>query len=184
MWTVNSESGKLHAVLIQDSVEQFWSKKLPFAGIESSTHYISRDPHAQMDGGHEQWLKLPKILKSQGVKIFEVKSILENILENASTRERKDMVDVVWKEMSKKPDPEDLTVDYLFWGYPPKPYYDIEQKKVVIPDHRRMAWTYTRDTSFTTPVGTVICNMRRFSRKYEPRIIKLCYQYDPVLSNH
>ena len=100
MWTVNSESGRLHAVLIQDSTEQLWSKKLPFVGIESSTHYVPRDPHAQMDGGHEQWLQLPRILKEEGVKVFEVRSVLEKVLENATTGERNEMIEAVWAGMS------------------------------------------------------------------------------------
>jgi arginine deiminase len=184
MWTVNSESGRLHAVLIQDSTEQLWSKKLPFVGIESSTHYVPRDPHAQMDGGHEQWLQLPRILKEEGVKVFEVRSVLEKILESATTGERNEMIESVWAGMSTKPDPDELTVDILFWGYPPYPFYNIEQGSVVLPDHRRVSWTYSRDTSFTSQVGTVICKMRRYSRMYEPRVVKLCYQFDPVLSRN
>jgi arginine deiminase len=182
MWTVKSESGRLHSVLLQDSAEQFWSKKLPFAGVESSTHYISRDPHAQIDGGHEQWMQLPTILKKEGVRVFEVKFLLEKILEDATVAELKDIVEAVWDGMTKMPDPEELTVDMLFWGYPTKPYYDLVKDKVVIPDHRRVSWIYPRDTSFTSQIGTVICKMKRYSRRYEPRVIKLCYEYDPVLS--
>ncbi len=72
MWTVNSESGRLNAVLIQDSTESFWEKRLPFEGVESSLQYLPRCVHPQMDGGHEQWLQLPKILEEEGVKVFEV----------------------------------------------------------------------------------------------------------------
>jgi N-dimethylarginine dimethylaminohydrolase len=184
MWTVKSESGRLHAVLIQDSAEQLWTKRLPFAGIESSTHYVARDPHAQMEPGHGEWLQLPKILKDEGVRIFEVKSMLGSILEGATLAERAQMVEDVWRGMPAAPTPDELTVDHLMWGYPPEPYYDKEQDRVVLPDHRRVAWTYTRDTSFTTQVGTVVCNMRRYSRRYEPRVVKLCYEYDPVLREH
>jgi len=184
MWTVKSESGRLNAVLIQDSTEQLWTKKMPFAGIESSTHYVSRDPHAQMDPGHDQWLQLPKILKDEGVQVFEVKEMLGRIIEDATVDELGKMVDDVWMGMPLQPDPEDLTVDNLMWGYPSRPFWDPVIEEVVLPDHRRVAWTYTRDTSFTTQVGTVICNMRRYSRRYEPRIVKLCYEYDPVLSEN
>jgi N-dimethylarginine dimethylaminohydrolase len=181
MWTVKSESGRLHAVLIQDSAEQLWTKRLPFAGVESSTHYVARDPHAQMEPGHEEWLQLPKILEDEGVRVFEVKSMLEKILGDATLAEREQMVEAVWEGMPEAPDPETLTVDHLMWGHPPRPYYDEAGDRVVLPDHRRVAWTYTRDTSFTTQVGAVICNMRRYSRRYEPRVVKLCYTYDPVL---
>ena len=184
MWTVKSESGKLNAVLIQDSVEQLWTKKMPFAGIESSTHYVSRDPHAQMDPGHDQWLQLPKILKDEGVQVFEVKEMLGRIIEDATVAELGKIVDDVWMGMPARPDPEDLTVDSLMWGYPSRPFWDPVTEEVVLPDHRRVAWTYTRDTSFTTQVGTVICNMRRYSRRYEPRVVKLCYEYDPILSEN
>ncbi len=182
MWTVKSESGRLHAALIQDSTEQLWTKRLPFAGIESSTMYISRDPHAQMNPGHQEWMQLPKILKNEGVEVYEVKSILIKLLEEATVKERKKIVEEVWDGSSTSPDPEELTLNHLFWGYPPMPYYDEDTEKVILPDHRRVAWTYARDTSFTTQIGTVICNMRRYSRRYEPRIVKLCYLYDPILS--
>jgi arginine deiminase len=182
MWTVKSESGKLNAVLIQDSVEQLWTKKLPFAGIESSTHYVSRDPHAQMNPVYKQWLQLSVILRSEGVQVFEVKETLSKIIENATLAELEDIVDEVWMGMPNPPDPEDLTVEHLMWGNPPIPFYDPVIEEVVLPDHRRVAWTYTRDTSFTTQIGTVICNMSRYSRRYEPRVVKICYEYDPILS--
>ena len=184
MWTVKSESGRLNAVLIQDSTEQLWTKKMPFAGIESSTHYVSRDPHAQMNPGHDQWLQLPKILQEEGVQVFEVKEMLGRIIEDATVAELGKMVDDVWMGMPARPDSEDLTVDNLMWGYPSRPFWDPVTEEVVLPDHRRVAWTYTRDTSFTTQIGTVICNMRRYSRRYEPRVVKLCYEYDPVLSKN
>jgi arginine deiminase len=184
MWTVKSESGRLHAVLIQDSTEQLWTRRMPFAGIESSLLYVERDPHAQMDPGHEEWLQLPKILRDEGVQVFEVKSLLTKILEDATAEERGQIVDEVWGGVPERPDPEKLTVDHLFWGHPPKPYFDRQRDRVVLPDFRRVAWTYTRDTSFTTQVGTVICNMRRYSRRHEPKVVKLCYEYDPVLSEN
>jgi len=182
MWTVKSESGKLNAVLVQDSTEQLWTRRIPFEGIESSTHYMARDPHAQMDPGHKQWLELASILQEEGVKVFEVKNMLEKIIEDSTIDERREIIEKVWMGMPEKPDPDDLTVDTLFWGFPSKPYYDDKADRVVLPDHRRVAWTYTRDTSFTTQVGSVICNMRRYSRRYEPRVVKLCYEYDKVLS--
>ncbi len=182
MWTVKSESGRLHAVLIQDSTEQLWTRRMPFAGMESSLLYVERDPHAQMDPGHDEWLQLPKMLRDEGVRVFEVKSMLTKILEDATDAEREQIVEEVWDGMPERPDPEKLTVDHLFWGHPPKPYYDRQRDQVVLPDFRRVAWTYTRDTSFTTQIGTVICNMRRYSRRHEPRVVKLCYEHDSVLS--
>ena len=182
MWTVKSESGRLNAVLIQDSTEQLWTKRMPFAGVESNTHNIPRDSHAQMDPGHDQWLQLPKILKDEGAKVFEVKEMLGRIIEDATVAELGQMVDDVWMGMPAQPEPEGLTVDTLMWGYPSTPFYDPVTEEVVLPDHRRTSWTYTRDTSFTTQIGTVICNMRRYSRLYEPRVVKLCYEYDPILS--
>ena len=161
MWTVKSESGRLRSVMIQDSTEQLWTRRLPFSGIESSTMYVSRDPHAQMNPGHDEWLQLPKMLKEEGVKVFEVKSTIEKILEEATISERRDIINKVWKGLSRSPEHEELTVDDLFWGYPPKPYYDKEADKVILPEYRMVSWTYPRDTSFTTPIGTVICNMRR-----------------------
>jgi arginine deiminase len=182
MWTVKSESGRLKAVLIQESIEQFWAQKLPFIGIESSTHYLPRCPHADLNGGKEQWNVLPKLLEEEGVQVFEVKSILKDVLDNASLKERKDIVKSVWVGMPDAPDPKDLSVDHLLSGYPTKPYYNKDTDTVVLPDFQRVSWPYPRDTSFTTQIGTVICNMRRYSRRFEPRIVKLCYDYDYTLN--
>lgn len=181
MWTVKSESGRLRSVMIQDSTEQLWTRRLPFSGIESSTMYVSRDPHAQMNPGHDEWLQLPKMLKEEGVKVFEVKSTIEKILEEATIPERRDIINKVWKGLSRSPEPEELTFDDLFWGYPPKPYYDKKADRVILPEYRMVSWTYPRDTSFTTPIGTVICNMRRYSRRYEPRVVRTCFEYDSTL---
>ena len=181
MWTVRSESGALHAVLIQESIEQFWERRLPFTGIESSPHYLARCPHADYGEGRDQWRQLPRYLREEGVRVFEVVSILREILEGATVEERRQIVEEVWRGMPSAPDAEELTVDHLLWGYPPRPFYNPEADRVVLPDFRRVAWPYPRDTSFTTPVGTVICNMRRYSRRFEPRVVKLVYEFDPVL---
>jgi len=182
MWRVKSEAGQLHAVLVQESIESFWERKFPFAGIESNSLYLARCPHADIDGGMSQWRQLPKYLKGEGVHVFEVTEILGKILENASLPERKEIVDYVWDGLSDRPEPHELLLDHLIYGYPSKPYYDQETDQVVLPDFQRLGWPYPRDTSFTTQVGTVICNMRRYSRLYEPMVVNLCYRYDPVLS--
>jgi len=182
MWTVKSESGTLHAVLVQESIEGFWEGRLPFTGIESHHLYLPRCPHAEYEEGRGQWRQLPKYLIEEGVQVFEVISILRRALEGATVEERRRIVEEVWRGMSNAPDPEELTVDHLVWGYPSKPSYDPQADRVVLPDFRRVAWPYTRDTSFTTQVGTVICNMRRYSRRFEPCVVKLAYELDPVLS--
>jgi len=84
MWTVRSESGTLRAVLVQESIEQFWEKKFPFTGIESNTNLLARSPHANIDGGREQWQQLSKYLEAEGVNVFEVTSILEKALDSAT----------------------------------------------------------------------------------------------------
>ena len=98
MWTVESESGRLHSVLIQDSVESFWEHRLPFEGIESNLQYLARDIHPQLDGGHEQWLQLPKMLREDGVQVFEVTDILKAGLEKASRQELGNIVKRFWGE--------------------------------------------------------------------------------------
>ncbi len=178
---MGSESGRLRAVLIQESIKQFWEGKLPFVGVESNTHYLARCPHADIDGGREQWEQLPRFLKDEGVRVFEVTEILGKVLEGATIEERERMVDEVWEGMPAAPDAEDLTVEHLLLGYPPRPYYNGALDRVVLPDFQRVGWPYPRDTSFTTQVGTVICNMRRYSRRFEPRVVKLAYEHDPVL---
>lgn len=182
MWTVSSESGTLRAVLVQESIEEFWEKKFPFAGIESNTHLLARCPHSDIDGGREQWRRLPKLLEEEGVRVFELADVLEKVLDGATVGERRSIVGEVWEGMPAAPAPEELTVEHLFSGFPSKPYFDEAMDRVVLPDFQRVGWPYPRDTSFTTQVGTVICNMRRYSRRFEPRVVKIAYEYDPVLS--
>jgi len=181
MWTVKSEAGPLRAVLVQESIEGFWERKLPFVGIESNTNYLARCPHADIDVGRDQWRMLPRFLEEDGVRVFEVTSILEKALGGATEGERREIVETVWAGMPAAPEPNELTVEHLLWGYPSKAYYDEVTDRVVLPDFQRVGWPYPRDTSFTTQVGTVICNMRRYSRRFEPRVVKLCYELDPVL---
>jgi len=182
MWNVLSESGKLKAVLVQDSVESFWEKRLPFEGIESSLQYNSRCIHAEMDPGHSEWLQLPKMLKDEGVEVFEVTEILKKALEKAPLAERREIVNEVWEGFPQAPKPDELELKHLIYGYPAEPLYDAKQDRVIIPDFRRVSWPYSRDTSFTTQIGTVICNMRRYSRRHEPRVVKLAYKLDPKLN--
>jgi len=185
MWTVKSESGTLHAVLIQDTTLNFWENKLPFVGGESNLQYLHRCPHADYDaGGHDQWLKLEQFFREEGVKVFEVTSILRKAIERSSEAERREIIRMFWGENSCAPSPADLKVEHITDGYPPTPYYDEAIDQMILPDFKRAAWTYTRDTSFTTQVGTVICNMRRYSRLLEPRVVKLAYQSDPVLKEN
>jgi len=185
MWTVKSESGTMHAVLIQDTTRNFWENKLPFAGSESNLQYLPRCPHADYDaGGHDQWLKLEQYLKEEGVQVFEVTSILRKTIEQASEAERKEIIRKFWGNNTHAPSPAELKVEHITDGYPPTPYYDQATGQVILPDFKRASWTYTRDTSFTTQVGTVICNMRRYSRRLEPQVVKLAYESDPVLKKN
>jgi arginine deiminase len=185
MWTVSSESGTLHAVLIQDTTRNFWENKLPFAGTESNLQYLPRCPHADYDaGGHLQWLKLEQFLKEEGVQVFEVTSILRKAIDRASETERRNIIRQFWAENSHAPSAGELKVEHLTDGYPPTPLYDQANDQVILPDFKRVSWTYTRDTSFTTQLGTVICNMRRYSRLMEPKVVKLAYESDPVLKEN
>jgi arginine deiminase len=77
-----------------------------------------------------------------------------------------------------------LRVEHLTDGYPAVSYYDQTNDQVVLPDFKRASWTYTRDTSFTTQLGTVICNMRRYSRLVEPKVVKLAYESDSTLKQN
>jgi N-dimethylarginine dimethylaminohydrolase len=182
MWTVRSEAGRLRAVLVQESIEEFWEKKFPFSGIESNSHLVERCPHADLEGGLEQWRQLPKFLEEEGVRVFEVKAILREVLDDATVAERKRIVDEVWEGMPSAPDPEELTIEHILRGHPMRPFYDVKRDRVILPDFQRVGWPYPRDTSFTTPVGTVICKMRRYSRRFEPKVVRLVYRFDSVLS--
>lgn len=185
MWNVKSESGSLRAVLLQDTTLNFWENKLPFVGSEANLQYLPRCTHADYDaGGHDQWKQLGKFLKDDGVQVFEVVSIIDKALQGASEAEKKEIIKKFWGPNEKAPAPSELKVEHLTDGYPPRPYYDQARDEVILPDFKRAAWTYPRDTSFTTQVGTVICNMRRYSRRFEPQVVKLAYESDPVLQKN
>ncbi|MBN1682071.1 hypothetical protein JW865_00780 [Candidatus Bathyarchaeota archaeon] len=181
MWKVKSETGKMNAVLFQDSVESFWNNRLPFDGIESNLYYTPRCHHADINPGYKQWLELKNFLGNENIQLFEVVDILKKGIEKATSKERQEIIKEVWGKDSTSPKPEELNVEHLIYGFPSKPYYNTDDNKVVLPDFRRVSWPYSRDTSFTTPIGTVLCKMRRYSRQYEPRIVKLAYNLDPIL---
>lgn len=98
MWRVLSESGRLNAVLIQNSVESFWEKRLPFEGIESSLQYNARCVHASIEQGQEEWLELPKMLRDEGVEVFEVIEILKRGFGKATKKEKQGIIkkDLEW----------------------------------------------------------------------------------------
>jgi arginine deiminase len=182
LWTVNSEWGKLRAVLIQDSTLNFWENRLPFTGSESNLNYLPRCPHADYDaGGHDQWLQLERFLKEDGVQVFEVFSIIRKAVETSSDAEKREIIRRFWKTGQKAPEPSELKAEHITDGYPDKPYLDLAKDEVLLPDFKRASWPYPRDTSFTSPVGTVICNMRRYSRRLEPQVVKFAYESDPIL---
>ena len=149
--------------------------KLPFVGGESNLQYLHRCPHADYNaGGHDQWLKLEQFFKEEGVQVFEATAILRKAIEQASDAERRTIIRTFWGENRRAPSPAELKVEHITDGYPNVPYYDQANDELILPDFKRAAWTYTRDTSFTTQVGTVICNMRRYSRRLEPRVCETC----------
>jgi len=185
LWTVNSEWGALHAVLVQDSTLNFWENRLPFAGSESSLYYLPRCAHADYDaGGHDQWLQLERFLKEESVQVFEVFSIIRNVIETASEAEKREIIRRFWRPSQKAPKPSELKAEHITDGYPDTPYFDPAEDEVILPDFKRATWPYPRDTSFTTPVGTAICNMRRYSRRLEPKVVKFAYESDPVLQKN
>ena len=129
-------------------------------------------------------MKLEQFFKEEGVQVFEVTAILRKVIERASDAERRRIIRTFWGENRRAPAPDELKVEHITDGYPTVPYYDQANDELILPDFKRAAWTYTRDTSFTTQVGTVICNMRRYSRRLEPRVVKLAYESDPVLKEN
>lgn len=170
MWSVKSEAGRLRAVAIQNN--HWYSLRTRCPGLEpfdSCTLYERSAP--QKD-------KLVEVLREEGVKVFVWGDVLKDIVDNASLKEREEIIDYVWSGIENKPDPEELKGEHLDNGYPLNPYYDEKAEKVVWgPEFP--GGLASRDSSFGTPIGMVISSMRAFIRQIAPRVCKVMYTYYP-----
>lgn len=118
-------------------------------------------------------------MRAEGVKVYEWSNILKDIVEKASFKEKKEIINRIWGDLKIKPSPEKLIGEHLSDGYPLHPFYDEKVDEVIWGPVLSGAGAAPRDDSFNTQIGMVISNMRQFNRQLAPRFSRLMYEYYP-----
>lgn len=175
MWTVKSEAGRLRTVLVHDA---------GFTQYELNDGLITLASQVVYDRAVKQIHVLYDLLKEAGVKVFELSEIIKKIVEDSTLQEKKDIIMKIWGDDSRKPKPEELIYEHVLNGYPPEPQFDEENDRVILPDSigwgfRRIS-IYSRDPSFGTSLGHVLCKMGPFRVK-ESRVVRLALENEPKL---
>lgn len=113
-----------------------------------------RTKYFDVEGMREEHLNYMNCLKENGIQVFELTDVLEMMPMNALREIAQKMFvqDINW--LDKK-----ALIRYMIETPPLKGLY------------------FTRDQSISTPRGQIICKMTFPHRKYEPALIRLCYQY-------
>lgn len=179
MWRVLSESGTLRAVMVYDAGWSMWGLKLPFSGEHQLCWYTSKN--VSYDESESQYRHFIRLLSSEGAEVLDISHIVRRVLEESTNAERKEIVKIVWGGKKQRPSLGKLTPESVMLGYPPYPEY--KGGRVITPDFVR-ANTYARDIGFNTQGGLVISRMRGYSRREQPRLVKLVAKYDRVLSKN
>ena len=170
MWTVKSEAGRLRAVAVHGS---WYRDRISSPGLhpfQNSTLY---------ERGKRQLNGMAEAMRAEGVKVYEWSTVLEEIVEKATLKEKEEIINGIWGDLEVKPTPEELRWEYLCDGYPLHPYYDDESDSVVWGPVLSGAGCAPRDDSFNTQIGMVISNMRQFHRQMAPRFSCLMYEWYP-----
>ena len=170
MWTVKSEAGRLRAVAVHGS---WYRDRISCPGLhpfQNSTLY---------ERGKRQLNGMAEAMRAEGVKVYEWSTVLEEIVEKATLKEKEEIINGIWGDLEVKPTPEELRWEYLCDGYPLHPYYDDESDSVVWGPVLSGAGCAPRDDSFNTQIGMVISNMRQFHRQMAPRFSSLMYEWYP-----
>jgi arginine deiminase len=173
MWTVKSDAGTLRRVLVSAAAAN--DMKIPcletygppMLGINVTT-----------DKYTEQCNTLTKLLREEGVKVYEVNTILKEIVEKTTTKEKKDIIKRIWgAKPIRAPEPDELTWEHVTYGYPYIPYYDEKTDQVIL-SYDVALDQYTRDPTFMTPIGFVIGAIPRHAHRFS-KVVKLIMDYYP-----
>ncbi|MHA2393297.1 MAG: arginine deiminase family protein [Promethearchaeota archaeon] len=170
MWTVKSEAGRLRTVAVHGS---WYRDRIACPGLQpfqNSTLY---------ERGKEQLDAMTKAMQSEGVKVYEWSTVLKEIVEHTTLKERSEIIESIWGDLEMKPSPEGLIWQHLCNGYPLHPFYDESEDEITWGPQFSGAGAAPRDDSFNTQIGMVISNMRQFHRQIAPRFSKLIYQWYP-----
>ena len=127
--------------------------------------------------------KIIDFMKQEDVKVFELNQILEDILKEASIKDKKEIITRVWGEEKNRPEPEEVKAEHLVDGYPSRPFFDEEKDTLHLPEKQRGS-IYTRDISFMTQAGLIVSKMKYESRWEQPKIAKIAFNYHPELKDN
>ena len=180
MWTVKSESGRLRSVLVHLATFSHWWK-IPLPGTNPLTAYRTIKQTYPYASAAEEHAKIVDFLSEEGVKVYELDTVLSEVIADSSDKDRREIIEEVWGESKQKPTPEELRAEHLVYGYPPRPFYDEEKGDFVVSEKQRGS-IYARDISFNTPVGLVISKMKYRGRREQSKVAKIAYQRHPELS--
>ncbi|MCD6263433.1 hypothetical protein J7L60_03370 [Candidatus Bathyarchaeota archaeon] len=179
MWSVKSESGHLRSVLVHSAgFAQWW--KIPIPGTHPLTAYSTVKQTYPWEAAVAEHNRIMDFLLEEGVRVFELTRVLEEVLEGASVREREEIIEEVWGEEKRRPSAEELRVEHLIDGYPPYPVYDEERDEVIV-SRRQRGSIYARDIAFMTQIGLIISKMRHTIRWEQPKVAKIAFERHPEL---
>ena len=178
-WRVLSEAGKLKAVMIYDAAFSMWGLKLPFSGEHQLCWYTSKN--VDYEESRKQYAQFRHFLGSEGAQIFDISEMAKKIIDNATLSEKKSIVEEIWGSKKQRPTPTGLTALHVMRGFPEYPRY--ENGRIITPDFVR-ANTYARDIAFVTQQGLIISKMRGYSRREQPKLVRLVAKRDKVLSKN
>jgi len=179
MWTVKSESGTLRSVLVHSAgLSQWW--KIPIPGTHPLTSHRTLKQTYPYEEAVAEHGRIIDFLSGEGVRVFELNRVLDEVVEGASLGERAEIIDEVWGEKEPRPSADDLEAEHLVYGYPPRPLYDEERDEFVVSSGQRGS-IYTRDISFMTPIGLVVSKMKYEGRWEQPKVARLAFERHPEL---
>ena len=91
MWSVKSESGRLRSVLVHSAgFAQWW--KIPIPGTHPLTAYSTVKQTYPWEAAVAEHNRIMDFLLEEGVRVFELTRVLEEVLEGASVREREEII--------------------------------------------------------------------------------------------
>ena len=182
MWRVKSESGRLHSVLVHTcGFSQWW--KIPLPGTNPLSERMNLKQTYPYEVAASEHGKIIDFMKQEDVKVFELNQILEDILKEASIKDKKEIMTRIWGEEKNRPEPEEVKAEHLVDGYPSRPFFDEEKDTLHLPEKQRGS-IYTRDISFMTQAGLLVSKMKYESRWEQPKIAKIAFNYHPELKDN
>jgi arginine deiminase len=176
LWDIPSDQGRLNSVLLHDA---------RYTALDFISALSSFSIHQSGQSSIPQIGQLINILKSEGIKVYELSEIIKRILADSSQKDRKKIIKMIWDNGSKKPKPEKLTSEHVLYGYPNEPWYDDKKDRFELPDSMAKLRfnTYARDPMFGTPIGHVFGRLKLW-RVNETKALKVAHKFYPILNEN